>query len=501
MIHFKQLQFLIILGIILISSCTSNDNETTNKNNQLRIVAERVDTTRTSITPAFFDLMWKAGDELYLSDGSNNKRYVVQASDNNQESVAPQPMDAVILSGSRGYMMYPAENFICAGIEASTQKHFIKLRIPEEQIYRADDIPDKGMPTVGTATPIITEYRMRNVCSIIKIRIKCPASQAGMTISNIRLDANEGEYLNGIFNCYLDINKRTIESIVPAGDVTKGENGRNISLVCPTPVALSTTDYTEFYLCVPAGVYTSGMVLNVLGDLNGVPYCTTYTLKTDMPLARSTVYIMNLPEKEAELLPTIDIKSNIASKIHTITYGIYNKMIFDVGSQVTTGYEVQLAGSTQKIYVNVNNGAIIFSTRGGGIEMPMDMSSWFSDLGSQRNEEQTQIIGLQYVRTTNVQSMYAAFANCENIKSLDLSKFKTTMVYDISRLFESCYNLQEINLRGWDLSAVPTWYIGDALYQTGTASGISSIKIYCSSAVQSLLYYNANATATLTFSP
>lgn len=498
MTNFKH--YLFILFSVLIFSCTSNESENTG-NNRLKVTAERCDTTRTSIVPAYFNLIWKTGDQMILSDGMNNKRYEVTAAGNNLGSISPQAMDAVILSGTRGYMMYPADNFISAGIEASTQKHFVKLRIPEEQIYRADDIPDKGMPTIGTATPIITEYRMRNVCSIIKVRMKCTAAQAGMTVSNIRLDANEGEYLNGIFNCYLDINKRQIESIVPSGDVSKGENGRNISLVCPTPVALSTTDYTEFYLCVPAGVYTSGMVLNVLGELNGVPYCTTYTLKTNMELTRSTIYIMTLPEKDAELLPTIEFKNPIATIIGTETYAYCDRMIFDVGSQVNTGGEVQVAGSTEKIYVNVKDGAIIFSTRSGGIEMSPSMWHWFNELGSHVTDKPTQIIGLQYIRTTNVIIMSEAFYNCTGIETLDLSKFRTSNVTDIGNLFFNCHNLREINLRGWNLSNVQFGNFGGALSGTGTASTISSVQIYCSSSVQTKLENEANATATLTFSP
>lgn len=499
----KHLKYylLCLTAIFLTASCSSDsDSNVKTEGERLRLTMERHDSTRTSIVPAFFNLIWKTGDEMILSDGMRNKRYVVSAADNDQETVYPQPADATILVGSRGYMMYPADNFICAGIEAATKKHFIKLNIPEEQIYRPDDIPDKAMPTVGTATSFTTEYRMRHVCSILKVRIKCPATQAGMTVSNIRLDANEGEYLSGVFNCYLDVNKRQIESTVPSG--IAGENGRNLSLVCPTPVPLSTTDYTEFYMCVPAGVYTSGMVLNVLGELGGVPYCTTYTLKTNMPLTRSTVYIMNLPDKEAELLPTIDIKPVIASKIHTETYGYCDRIVFDVGSQVTTGEEVQLAGSTQKIYANIKDGAIIFSTRGGGIEMPASMYHWFSELGSHVKDKPTQIIGLQYIRTTNVINMNGAFMNCEGIEKLDLSKFRTNKVKDIGDIFASCYNLHEINLRGWTLPLCPDAYFGNALFQTGKSSLFNDIKIYYTDTNVKLEFeYNSNATKTLTFIP
>ena len=76
-------------------------------------------------------------------------------------------------------------------------------------------------------------------------------------------------------------------------------------------------------------------------------------------------------------------------------------------------------------------------------------SSWFYGCSNL-----SRINGLKYLKTENVTSMYAMFAGCSELKSLDLSTMTTSNVTDMDDMFLQCKNLQTLNVSGFDTQKV-----------------------------------------------
>ncbi len=61
-------------------------------------------------------------------------------------------------------------------------------------------------------------------------------------------------------------------------------------------------------------------------------------------------------------------------------------------------------------------------------------------------------IDLKHLNTDNVTDMYAMFLNCESLKEVDLSRINTENVLDFEWMFGRCYNLEQLNLFNFDTS-------------------------------------------------
>lgn len=71
---------------------------------------------------------------------------------------------------------------------------------------------------------------------------------------------------------------------------------------------------------------------------------------------------------------------------------------------------------------------------------PTDCEQWFDTFKGETIE------GLEYLNTSNVTNMQGMFANCPNIKTLDLSNFNTAKVTDMSSMFYGDSKLTTIKL-------------------------------------------------------
>ena len=65
-----------------------------------------------------------------------------------------------------------------------------------------------------------------------------------------------------------------------------------------------------------------------------------------------------------------------------------------------------------------------------------------------------QKIIFQNIDTSEVTNMSNLFANCQNLKQVDISCFNTASVKDMSSLFANCYNLEQIDLSNFDTASV-----------------------------------------------
>ena len=64
------------------------------------------------------------------------------------------------------------------------------------------------------------------------------------------------------------------------------------------------------------------------------------------------------------------------------------------------------------------------------------------------------ISGLEYLNTANVTDMGNMFQNCNNLKSLDLTKFNTEKVTDMNAMFQNCRTLKSLDLTKFNTEQV-----------------------------------------------
>jgi surface protein len=67
-------------------------------------------------------------------------------------------------------------------------------------------------------------------------------------------------------------------------------------------------------------------------------------------------------------------------------------------------------------------------------------------------------ISFDNIDTSNVTSMNGMFADCENLKELDLSNFNTKNITNMGSMFYKCTNLTSLDLSGFDTSNVTNMY-------------------------------------------
>jgi len=80
---------------------------------------------------------------------------------------------------------------------------------------------------------------------------------------------------------------------------------------------------------------------------------------------------------------------------------------------------------------------------------PVSTCSWFDCFTNL-----TEIVGMEYLNTSEVTTMNSMFECCSKITNLDLSHFYTSKVTNMQDVFAGCVSLKDINLHGFDTSNV-----------------------------------------------
>ena len=80
---------------------------------------------------------------------------------------------------------------------------------------------------------------------------------------------------------------------------------------------------------------------------------------------------------------------------------------------------------------------------------PTSTNSWFRGMNKLKS-----IAGLNYLNTSSVKDMRRMFANCDSLRSLDLSSFNTDSVTNMWAMFVGCKKLTTIDLSSFNTSNV-----------------------------------------------
>ena len=113
------------------------------------------------------------------------------------------------------------------------------------------------------------------------------------------------------------------------------------------------------------------------------------------------------------------------------------------GTQVTNGYGWSSASAVRSAVQTV-----VFEPSFADVT-PTRTSQWFCYFTNL-----TSIVGMEYLNTSQVTSMYEMFYDCEQLTSIDLSHFDVGQVTTMQLMFAGCSSLQTVDLSGWQMPAL-----------------------------------------------
>lgn len=244
----------------------------------------------------------------------------------------------------------------------------VSVTLPEEQLYKADNIADGALPMVAVANG--SELNFKNLCSVLKISMT-----GSLTVNSITFTANNSNV------------KVSGDASVDTGNttLTMADNaGSRLVLKCDG-VKLSDTT-TEFFIVVPSQTYTGGFSLIIDTDNGKV----LKSITSDVSIKRSELYRITPFECMID-------GGNDNIIFEDENFKAYMVANFDTDNDGEISYEEALA--VTKIEVNTDNISSI-----SGIEYMTNLKSLKCE-GS-----------LKYFRASNT---YYTFGI---LKSLDISK-------------------------------------------------------------------------------
>ncbi len=153
---------------------------------------------------------------------------------------------------------------------ASLRDRYGSYNLPAEQTYVADNIAAYPMYAESDETSL----SFKNLCGIVRIGLKGDKSISSIALAD---KADTPKPMSGRFTVSSD-----------AAVLSSGANGT--AVICPSPVALNTSDFTYFHLAVPAATYDKLLILIEASDGT----ICSLTSKSPVTVTRSKIKSINL---------------------------------------------------------------------------------------------------------------------------------------------------------------------------------------------------------------
>ena len=379
--------------------------------------------TSFSIQDGAYKIEWAAGDEV-LVKGSSSGTYKIKTGGgvrSDLEKVSGDagngPFTAVYPADLAENAELPAVIDYCSGVEvhspmtATSSNNILPFKSACGMIMMSvtSSTPVNLSKLVMTADkPLSGKYELVNGAAVIRsgegVTIECGEGvQIGSQEVTVGFEVPEGRYSNIQFSA-VDVNGREFEGSL--GD---------------RPLIVERSKVCSFDLR--------------FGDLK---HLTTTLI--DGPQ-------FNLRVKSLANNKTVDSTMFQDKRV--------KKLVFETGSDVTSGTELQIPGSDYKIFANFNStdGVLTVSTAASEIFVPKDASCMFQNF-----QQMTEIENLPALNTSKVKTMKKMFSMdttaVDRLSALDLSGFDTSNVTDMDSMFFSARFLVNLDLSGFDVGNV-----------------------------------------------
>lgn len=134
-----------------------------------------------------------------------------------------------------------------------------------------------------------------------------------------------------------------------------------------------------------------------------------------------------------------------------------NSLTFQKGGTVPEGATVYALNEGQSepgwYEQSANITKVVFDPSFDAVR-PISCSKWFYSF-----ESLTELQGLEYLHTDEVEYMDEMFESCTELTELNLSSFNTSKVIDMSYMFDSCEKLLSLDVRNFNTSNVKNMYM------------------------------------------
>ena len=227
-----------------------------------------------------YQVLWAAGDKIAVNGTASEavaEQYVGQSA-----------AEFTIANVTAPYsVIYPAE-----AIDKNGQ-----LNLPTFQTYAAGSFASGAAVMAGYATE--NNVAMKHLLSIVKLTI-AQGSEATAAFNAISVTALDGRAISGVF----DVDYQAAQ-IAPAA-------GKDIVTITNVPIA---DGKAVVYVAIPAGEYTKGLEVEVVGSDFSTMTRTAYTA-TGITLGGG--YLVNMPELTFAGKATEDIVITTAEQLQTL---------------------------------------------------------------------------------------------------------------------------------------------------------------------------------------
>ncbi len=276
----KRLTVFTLIAVSMLPACTNEALQEKSANHNYSFTA-RTDAgikTRTCLGEVLsnetYPLLWEKGDRIIIAPSGKpaTSYYETQSQDNDVAEFR-------FISGLEGNEMPPENTALTALYPADAYKFTDgkhTINIPENQIYRKNNISSGTMPMIAGATS--RELSFRNVCGILRLRLN--TLEQDIRLSSIKVAADKG--LAGPI--------ATFEGTDVTWNNPDSETGHGITLSCDG-VALS-PEPEDFYIVLPPGNYSGFKIQLETGSPTGSR--RIYRMNEVLNIERSAITTVNL---------------------------------------------------------------------------------------------------------------------------------------------------------------------------------------------------------------
>ncbi len=394
----KKLFLLAAVAAFAVFSCTKEQNieEPPVPQEEQEVIVEPAETvvitaktetaeTKTTLSEdsGVYHVLWAAGDQIKVNG------YVETLATEGQPGGYGPGYDKAQFTGNNPIPNNVSPRYRAIYPSSATDQHF-NFTLPAEQPYVAGGIA--AFPMYAESDNL--SFSFKNLCGIIQINLKGEKSVSSISLAD---KGSDPKPMSGRFNVVSD-------AAVPIS----GTNGT--ALICATPVALNTSDFTSFFITVPAATYGK---LQIIVEASDGTICT---LKSKNPV-----------EVERSMITPISI-SNPTFKNETdqITYTTTN----------TTKPNVYAAGADASVFgdgLSVVSHTYDPDTKTGVITF----SGTVTSIGYHAFRSNCGYIQTMTIPNTVTSIGERAFESCSNLVSLNFPRNLTTIG---TAAFANCYN-------------------------------------------------------------
>lgn len=274
----KRLTVFTLIAVSMLPACTNEalQEKAANQNYSFTARTDAGIKTRTCLGEVLsnetYPLLWKKGDRIIIAPSGKPATSYYETQDQDSDVA-----EFRFISGLEGNEMPPENTALTALYPADAYKFTDgkhTIHIPENQIYRKNNISSGTMPMIAGETS--RELSFRNVCGILRLRLN--TLEQDIRLSTIKVAADKG--LAGPI--------ATFEGTDVTWNNPDGETGHGITLSCDG-VALS-PEPEDFYIVLPPGNY-SGFKIQL--ETEG-PDKKSYRMDGVLEIERSAITTVNL---------------------------------------------------------------------------------------------------------------------------------------------------------------------------------------------------------------